>query len=235
MHPSAVTGKRPPLSPQEGWLSDGRQVLHFRPSRYDHWSQALELTSGELIFHTPALGFIYCGNRSDGSTLNPDDEVWDSVDYMLSRIWLINVSDKDSINRKQTLSNLVSRKYYENNPMFAECSWRRGQYRGEGSITCTNKNGYTRSGNASAANVLYGNFDDLPSANGLPFEIVGLMGMGDLTKAVADCSNGVTTYMSLGHIRNPNVKGIITFTFTQFKVNDFKVTRPGPTLQDYKF
>jgi hypothetical protein len=24
-------------------------VLHFRPSRYDHWSQALELTSGELI------------------------------------------------------------------------------------------------------------------------------------------------------------------------------------------
>ena len=34
---------------QQGWLSDGRQVLHFRPSRYDHWSQALELTSGELI------------------------------------------------------------------------------------------------------------------------------------------------------------------------------------------
>jgi hypothetical protein len=32
MHPSAVTGKRPPLSPQEGWLSDGRQVLHFRPA-----------------------------------------------------------------------------------------------------------------------------------------------------------------------------------------------------------
>lgn len=25
--------KRPPLSPQEGWLSDGRQVLHFRPRR----------------------------------------------------------------------------------------------------------------------------------------------------------------------------------------------------------
>jgi len=24
-------------------------VLHFNPVRYDHWSQALELTSGELI------------------------------------------------------------------------------------------------------------------------------------------------------------------------------------------
>ena len=49
MHPSAVTGKRPPLSPQEGWLSDGRQVLHFNPVRYSRYSQALELTSGELI------------------------------------------------------------------------------------------------------------------------------------------------------------------------------------------
>ncbi|MEX0649849.1 MAG: hypothetical protein WD200_02525 [Candidatus Andersenbacteria bacterium] len=154
---------------------------------------------------------------------------------MLSRIWLINVPDKNSINRKQTLANLVSRKYYENNPMFAECSWKRGQYQGAGSITCTNKHGYSQTGNASAANVLYGNFDELPSANGLPFDTIGLMGMGDLTKAVADCSNGVTTYMSLGHIRNPNIKGIITFTFTQFRVNDFKVTRPGPTLHDYKF
>jgi hypothetical protein len=34
----------PPLSPQEGWLSDGRQVLHFQPRRYDRWSQALEAT-----------------------------------------------------------------------------------------------------------------------------------------------------------------------------------------------
>ena len=49
MHPSTVTGKRPPLSPQEGWLSDGRQVLHFNPVRYSRYSQALELTSGELI------------------------------------------------------------------------------------------------------------------------------------------------------------------------------------------
>ena len=41
--------KRPPLSPREGWLSDGRQVLHFCPVRYERFSQALELTSGELI------------------------------------------------------------------------------------------------------------------------------------------------------------------------------------------
>jgi hypothetical protein len=49
MHHSAVTGKRPPLSPQEGWISDGHQVLHFRPLRYAHWSQALGVTLGELM------------------------------------------------------------------------------------------------------------------------------------------------------------------------------------------
>jgi hypothetical protein len=41
--------KRPPLSPQEGWLSDGLQVLHFRPRRYDRWSQSLEVTLGEVM------------------------------------------------------------------------------------------------------------------------------------------------------------------------------------------
>ena len=40
---------RPPLSPKEAWLSDGRQVLHFRPSRWDRWSQQLEVTVGELL------------------------------------------------------------------------------------------------------------------------------------------------------------------------------------------
>ena len=40
---------RTPLSPQEGWLSDGRQVLHFRPRRYDRWSQSLEVTFGEVM------------------------------------------------------------------------------------------------------------------------------------------------------------------------------------------
>ncbi|MCP9915321.1 hypothetical protein [Cyanobium sp. ATX 6F1] len=27
--------KGPPLSPKEGWLSDGRQVLRFRPTRWE--------------------------------------------------------------------------------------------------------------------------------------------------------------------------------------------------------
>jgi len=40
---------RPPLSPKEGWISDGRQVLHFRPLRYERWSQALEVTLGEVM------------------------------------------------------------------------------------------------------------------------------------------------------------------------------------------
>ncbi len=40
---------RPPLSPQEGWLSAGRQVLHFKPLRYDRWSQSLEVTFGEVM------------------------------------------------------------------------------------------------------------------------------------------------------------------------------------------
>ena len=46
-------GHRPPLSPREGWLSDGRQVLHFRPSRWDRWSQQLEFTVGELLPDQP--------------------------------------------------------------------------------------------------------------------------------------------------------------------------------------
>jgi hypothetical protein len=44
-----ATSKRPPLSPKEGWLSDGRQVLHFRPTHYGRWSYALEVTLGELM------------------------------------------------------------------------------------------------------------------------------------------------------------------------------------------
>ena len=38
-----------PRSPREGWISDGRQVLHFRPARWDRWRQTLEITSGEWI------------------------------------------------------------------------------------------------------------------------------------------------------------------------------------------
>jgi hypothetical protein len=41
--------RRLPLSPKEGWISDGRQVLHFKPLRYNRWGQALEVTLGELM------------------------------------------------------------------------------------------------------------------------------------------------------------------------------------------
>ena len=40
---------RQPLSPREGWISDGRNVLHFKPLRYDRWSQSLEVTLGEVM------------------------------------------------------------------------------------------------------------------------------------------------------------------------------------------
>ncbi len=45
--------KRPPLSPKEAWLSDGRLVLHFRPTVWDRWNQRLEITSGELLSDQP--------------------------------------------------------------------------------------------------------------------------------------------------------------------------------------
>jgi hypothetical protein len=54
VHPSA-RDQRSPLSPRDGWLSSGYQVLHFRPVRYERFSQALELTSGELIPGQPPL------------------------------------------------------------------------------------------------------------------------------------------------------------------------------------
>ena len=40
---------QPPLSPKEAWLSDGRQVLHFQPVRWDRWNQPVEVTVGELL------------------------------------------------------------------------------------------------------------------------------------------------------------------------------------------
>jgi len=42
-------GNRPPLSPREAWIAGGRQVMHFRPTLWDRWSQRLEITSGELL------------------------------------------------------------------------------------------------------------------------------------------------------------------------------------------
>ena len=44
---------RPPLSPREAWISDGRQVLHFRPTLWNRWSQRLEVTVGELLPDQP--------------------------------------------------------------------------------------------------------------------------------------------------------------------------------------
>ncbi|MCP9915766.1 DUF1651 domain-containing protein [Cyanobium sp. ATX 6F1] len=41
--------KGPPLSPKDGWLSDGRQVLRFRPTRWRRTYQRLEITKGELL------------------------------------------------------------------------------------------------------------------------------------------------------------------------------------------
>jgi hypothetical protein len=48
-----AASNRPRLSPQEGWQSDGRQVLHFRPTRWSRHNQVLEVTSGELLHGEP--------------------------------------------------------------------------------------------------------------------------------------------------------------------------------------
>jgi len=50
---SAGSRNWPPRSPREGWISDGRQVLHFRPTRWDRWAQRLEVTVGELLPDQP--------------------------------------------------------------------------------------------------------------------------------------------------------------------------------------
>jgi hypothetical protein len=50
---SGGPGHRPPLSPREDWLSDGRQVLHFQPVRWDRWNQPVEVTVGELLPDQP--------------------------------------------------------------------------------------------------------------------------------------------------------------------------------------
>jgi hypothetical protein len=42
-------GQRIPSAPAEGWLSDGRRVLHFKPAIWNQWLQELEITSGEWI------------------------------------------------------------------------------------------------------------------------------------------------------------------------------------------
>ncbi len=47
------TRNRPPLSPLEVWLSDGRQVLYFQPVLWDRWNQPVDLTVGELLPDQP--------------------------------------------------------------------------------------------------------------------------------------------------------------------------------------
>ncbi|MCP9801864.1 DUF1651 domain-containing protein [Synechococcus sp. RedBA-s] len=46
---TAAANRRPPLSPKEGWLIHGRQVLRFRPTRWERTYQRLEITTGELL------------------------------------------------------------------------------------------------------------------------------------------------------------------------------------------
>jgi hypothetical protein len=42
-------GQRIPSNPAEAWLSDGRQVLHFKPVIWRRSLQELEVTSGEWL------------------------------------------------------------------------------------------------------------------------------------------------------------------------------------------
>ena len=39
----------PASIPPEAWLSDGRHVLRFRPTRWDLYAQVMEITTGELL------------------------------------------------------------------------------------------------------------------------------------------------------------------------------------------
>jgi hypothetical protein len=46
---SAGAREPPPLSPKEVWLIQGRQVLRFRPTRWERQVQLLEISTGELL------------------------------------------------------------------------------------------------------------------------------------------------------------------------------------------
>jgi hypothetical protein len=46
---TAAASRRPPLTPKEGWLIHARQVLRFRPTRWERTYQRLEIISGELL------------------------------------------------------------------------------------------------------------------------------------------------------------------------------------------
>lgn len=44
-----MSSRRPPLTPKEGWLIHGRQVLRFRLTCWERTYQRLEIISGELL------------------------------------------------------------------------------------------------------------------------------------------------------------------------------------------
>ncbi len=46
---TVAASRRPPLTPKEGWLIYGRQVLRFRPTIWERTYQRLEITTGELL------------------------------------------------------------------------------------------------------------------------------------------------------------------------------------------
>ena len=48
MHVSKQEAKVPGC-PAQGWLSDGRRVLHFKPVVWDRWRQELEVTNGQVL------------------------------------------------------------------------------------------------------------------------------------------------------------------------------------------
>jgi hypothetical protein len=51
---AAGRSERIPSNPGEAWLSDGRQVLHFKPVIWRRSQQELEVTSGEWLSDQPA-------------------------------------------------------------------------------------------------------------------------------------------------------------------------------------
>ncbi len=64
---------RVPLTPKEGWLSDGRQVLRLRPTRWERTYQRLEITSGELLPCEPVPLLKNCREISRDEAL----KLWD--------------------------------------------------------------------------------------------------------------------------------------------------------------
>jgi hypothetical protein len=52
-----AASKRPLLSPGEGWLSEGRQALHFRSTHWSLHNQALGVAGSELQHGEPFFAF----------------------------------------------------------------------------------------------------------------------------------------------------------------------------------